>query len=105
MHFEQRCDWGEVKDIVSKEISKKGDDVVFPDGYLPKVPGNVTDKTKATSAWIKSVKDKDARREEFKAAKASMANKGNETESCSEEDDSDDDAMSMVSGSSARSQA
>ena len=34
-----------------------------------------------------------------------MASKGNETESCSEEDDSDDDAMSMVSGSSARSQA
>ena len=77
---------------------------MFPDGYLPKVPGDVTDKSKATSAWNKSVKDKEARREEFKAAKANMASKGNETDSYSEEDDSDDD-MSMVSGSSARSQA
>ena len=78
---------------------------MFPDGYLPKVPGNVTDKTKATPAWNKAIKDKEARREQFKAAKANMASKGNETESCSEEDDSDDDAISMVSGSTARSQA
>ena len=84
---------------------KKGDDVVFPDGYLPKVPGNVTDRTKATPAWTKAIKDKEARREQFKAAKANMASRGNETESCSEEDDSDDDAISMVSGSTARSQA
>ena len=50
----------------------------------------MTDKTKATSAWNKSVKEKEARREEFRAAKANVASKGNETESCSEEDDSDE---------------
>ena len=84
---------------------KKGDDVVFPDEYLPKIPGNVTDKSKATSAWNKSVKEKEERREKFKAAKANMASGGDETESSSAEDDSDDDAQSMVSGYSARSQA
>ena len=60
---------------------------MFPDGYLPKVPGDVTDKSKATSAWNKSVKDKEARREEFRAAKANMASKADEGDNCSEEDD------------------